>query len=300
MTATPARPLPPKSSVAPSRLLLIARRIRHAPGLARLEGLWRGLRPLYHRLLELFHGRDGIPVSLGHAGTMRVPASFITNEIDPHELLMIGQMLGEVRADTCFYDIGASIGLHSLVAGEKLGDKGAIHAFEPDGPSGSQYRDNTRLLRHRGIPMRLSRCFVADRSRDFSSEACNVDLGHGHAANARSTRQLYYFDPSNAAEQAAVALDDYVAAGARPPTVIKCDTEGAELLMLRGARETLRRHRPVIFLSVHPTLLPRFGHEEQQVFAELTDAGYRWKIIDHDGETHVFAQPVTPVSSHET
>jgi hypothetical protein len=36
-----------------------------------------------------------------------------------------------------------------------------------------------------------------------------------------------------------------------PPSVIKIDVEGAELLVLRGSREVFQQSRPVLFLATH-------------------------------------------------
>jgi len=43
--------------------------------------------------------------------------------------------------------------------------------------------------------------------------------------------------------------DDLIAQGSPVPDVIKIDTEGHELAVLRGLAETIRKHQPVIFLE---------------------------------------------------
>ena len=48
-----------------------------------------------------------------------------------------------------------------------------------------------------------------------------------------------------------IKLDDFVSARGLKPTHVKIDVEGAEPDVLQGGRETLRRHRPVLFLSTH-------------------------------------------------
>jgi len=275
-----------------SLLLRLARKLRHTPGLRRFDSLWRGLRPAYHRLLDRAHGGRGIPLSLGQAGVMHVPASFVSTVVDPLEIPVIERLVQATQANTCFYDLGASIGLHSLAVGEHLSPRGEIHAFEPERESARQYWANTRLLRKRGIPMQLHRCFVAERSLGFAHDRTRIEFSAAELAAAPGeVRHLYLADTVQAAVHPIVALDDYVVPGIRPPSIIKCDIEGAELLFLRGAIRVLREFRPVLFLSVHPPLLPAFGHTLEDVRAWLQAAGYRWHVIDEVGELHILAEP---------
>ena len=52
----------------------------------------------------------------------------------------------------------------------------------------------------------------------------------------------------------AVTLDSFVAGGARPPTAVKIDVEGAEMRLLQGAVETLRHHHPALLIDTHDFL----------------------------------------------
>jgi FkbM family methyltransferase len=49
-----------------------------------------------------------------------------------------------------------------------------------------------------------------------------------------------------------VTLDSFCSARGIVPDVVKIDVEGAEIGVLRGAKQLLMKHRPQIFLSVHP------------------------------------------------
>ena len=57
-----------------------------------------------------------------------------------------------------------------------------------------------------------------------------------------------------------VPLDDYIDLA---PSFIKIDIEGAEAGCLQGAQKLLRRHKPRIFVEVHPLFLPDFNHSVQ-------------------------------------
>ncbi len=76
-------------------------------------------------------------------------------------------------------------------------------------------------------------------------------------------------------------LDEILADDYRP-AVIKIDVEGAEEQVLRGALETLQRHRPVVIFEHGQGSADFFGTRPATIFELLRDdAGYR--IFDLDG-----------------
>ncbi|MGZ5074512.1 MAG: FkbM family methyltransferase, partial [Usitatibacter sp.] len=79
--------------------------------------------------------------------------------------------------------------------------------------------------------------------------------------------------------------------GADRPMLIKCDVEGAELLVLRGAQGLLRREMPTLLLSVHPPALPSYGHSTGEVRGFLEDLGYGIECIAVDHEEHWWCEP---------
>jgi hypothetical protein len=61
------------------------------------------------------------------------------------------------------------------------------------------------------------------------------------------------------------------------PAAIKIDVEGAELLVLEGAKTLLKRYRPILMIAVHPTWLPP-DQTAGRLFALLRSFGYQ--VID--------------------
>ncbi len=56
--------------------------------------------------------------------------------------------------------------------------------------------------------------------------------------------------------------------------VLKIDVEGAELKVIRGARETLTRHRPVLVIELDDQLLGAMGTTSAEVRRLLSSYGY--------------------------
>jgi FkbM family methyltransferase len=88
------------------------------------------------------------------------------------------------------------------------------------------------------------------------------------------------------------ALDDALPADLAP-ALIKIDVEGAEEQVLRGAAETLARHRPTVVLE-HNASAHHFGTSSETIHGLLLDAGLRVFDIDGDGpyERSEFARRV--------
>lgn len=75
-------------------------------------------------------------------------------------------------------------------------------------------------------------------------------------------------------------LDDALPAD-HAPALIKIDVEGAELQVLRGARATLARHRPLVVFEHGLGSADHYGTRPEQVHDLLTELGYR--VFDLQG-----------------
>jgi FkbM family methyltransferase len=91
-----------------------------------------------------------------------------------------------------------------------------------------------------------------------------------------------------------VKIDDMVENGMPVPNMITMDVEGAEIQVLWGAEQTLRKHRPVIYLSLHPEFLWQNYHEYSHDLREWIKAiGYKETLLDYQHEVHLVYEPIT-------
>jgi FkbM family methyltransferase len=161
------------------------------------------------------------------------------------------------------YDIGAHVGLYTLISSVRVRADGHVYAFEPL-PRNLQY-----LRRHIDLN-RLSNCTVVDVAVSDSSVVRRFDpTAHDSAG---------HFSNDGGVSVQTIGLDDFLFKGQyiRPPSAIKINAEGAEMEVLLGGRATIEKFSPLIFLSTHSPEI------HAQCSAFLTAAGYSLQHLAAD------------------
>lgn len=86
------------------------------------------------------------------------------------------------------------------------------------------------------------------------------------------------------------ALDETISV--KPPTALSIDVEGSEWRVLEGAKSTLEKHKPKIWLSGHPEFM---FHQWGEYLSDLRNwikaFGYKETLLDYKHEVHLFYEP---------
>jgi hypothetical protein len=166
-----------------------------------------------------------------------------------------------LRPGDTVVDVGANIGDHTVVYREAVTGSGRVIAFEPDPECHACCVLNCGTFQdiHRAAALDVQRSVgiqtISNRGENF------VDLqGEGIAGFPIDVLDL------------------------TDCKLIKVDVEGAELLALKGATETIRRFHPLIVCELVEAQLARFSHSVAGVKQLLHSLGYEGKpLIDgHD------------------
>jgi FkbM family methyltransferase len=174
------------------------------------------------------------------------------------------------------FDIGANIGVHSVLLSALVGPTGRLVMFEPNPDLIPGLRrtahglGNTVLL-----PYALSD-EIGQRTLFIAPDAMKTSLADW------TDRAVEGAVRPGTCEQR--RLDDLVADGTLPrPDFIKCDVEGAELLVFRGARAILARaDAPIVLFEVNRHTAEGFGvptAAAKDFLAGLPEARYRFFAV---------------------
>ena len=177
---------------------------------------------------------------------------------------------------TCF-DIGANYGHYSRVLSPMVGDTGAIYAFEPSSITCHGLRSVQRLLRWKNV--HVTQCALADVPGELTLTIPIKSHGGLGIALAHLGKAI---DRPGITETVTVeTLDGFMARhDIHACDFIKCDVEGAELLVLRGGFHTITHFKPIMMLEIDATYLRRNNHTVEDVEALLKLHGYGFYLWD--------------------
>jgi FkbM family methyltransferase len=179
--------------------------------------------------------------------------------------------LSIIRKGDVVIDVGANVGYFTMLFSDLVGPGGEVHAFEPL-PSTFELlsRNIHRFPAHENVSLNCLALGECDQKTILFIP--NED--HGQAALARHRDGSWTSHQIRAVNVEMMRLDRYAE---RLPKIdfVKCDAEGAELLILRGAESTLRRCRPKIFLEIEECWTSSFGWTPADVVRFLRKIGYQ-------------------------
>lgn len=169
-----------------------------------------------------------------------------------------------------FIDVGASIGMWTFFVANKNVE---THAFEPNQMS---FGILEKIARHypnvKVYPYALGeKEYVAN---------LNVHSYPGHDSILQHSKDFWREVPVKVRTLDSFHLEDI--------GLIKIDTEGYEVPVLKGAQQTIKRNKPRLVIEVHEPM----EKEQKRICALLKIYGYTW-FLGHkpSGQPHVIADP---------
>lgn len=177
-------------------------------------------------------------------------------------------------------DVGGYGAAYTYAMSQTVGPTGAVYVFEP-------LPRYVRVLQRVISNLQTRNVVVVEAALADSSGVASLTyatargrslVGEVHITSEQDTGLTVTVDTAT--------LDGFAAPQGLTSSIqaIKVDIEGAELMMLRGAAEVLKRSRPLIVCEIEERHCARYGHSVDAVFTAFDELGYsrhRYDNVSH-------------------
>jgi FkbM family methyltransferase len=239
-------------------------------------------------LKQAIYGKKGEPYRIpGHTlhslpGTRPVRTRYAHSESSNarYDALQVLWLRDHLLEGDLALDVGAHCGAYSILMAAQCGETGRVVSFEPD-PYARKL-----LAKNLGLNPGIKRPTV-------EASACSDQIGeailYSRGGNSQSSlaRSAVEFSPTQHSEEIrvpTVTLDRYLADHGLPaPRCVKVDAEGAEIRILKGAKEILASDADLV-CELHPYAWPEFGSSFSELRQLANAAGRRIRYLDQKAE----------------
>lgn len=224
------------------------------------------IKRLYYYLLNLATFGKGIPVLINQF-KVRLPARYYKYFPKDYEKENFDFFKQHSKPGMTTLDIGAHFGLFAVYFQKT--SNGAVYAFEPTKETLKVLNETVSINNCRG------KVHVIDKAVDRQAGTANFFI-HPTVGGRGNTlvKDAKLGMTSSSYEVSVTSVDDFVKEKGLEIGCIKIDAEGAELGVLRGAENTIRRFKPFILLSIHPEPIQSRGDSLSEIWDLLQQYGY--------------------------
>jgi FkbM family methyltransferase len=157
------------------------------------------------------------------------------------------------------YDIGANVGIYTVLACRSVGPTGRVFAFEP--ATMNLFYMNENIRANRFLNCQVVPKAVGDEDGTVRFEFNESCLGK--------------VSPDGLVQVPSTSLDSFWSLGNPLPQLVKIDVEGAEYDVLKGGLRVLFKAKPTIFLATH-------GQKVRDCCQMLEELGYSLQYLAAD------------------
>ena len=199
----------------------------------------------------------------------------ITNQLisyGAHVRNELAMLLNFVKEGDTVIDVGSHIGTFTIPFAVKVGKAGQVFAFEANPRTYSLLEKNVKANNCSDI-IQTNNAIVTDTPGNYSlKQEFQNNTGGSY----------FYLDSqkidSESEQNNCVLLDAWYEnkANLKKVDVIKIDTEGSELNVLRSAKKIIENYNPVIYLEVNTKALTRAETSREDIELFLRELGYHF------------------------
>lgn len=215
-----------------------------------------------------------------------------------YEPEVVGCLMRFLQPGDTFVDVGAHIGYYSLLASSLVGEAGTVLTFEPESNNYQKIIDN--IKRNNFTNIELINSALGSKNKTIELFV-NTDNDGGHAlwdVGRHDFNQKSRQTPKK--QRVNLSTLDTAIQNRRDRRfkLLKIDTEGAELEVLKGAKDLISQYGiPYIICEVNRFGLEQMGTNETQLRAFMESHGYSTYLLTTQAENPI---PLLPGQYCET
>lgn len=195
------------------------------------------------------------------------------------EIRLAKFLINNLEEGRHFLDIGAHYGYFSMLAAELLGPSGKVVALEPATKSYGLLAQNLKSISN---AIALQKAVSKEEGILKFYEFPNQYSEYNSTDITQFEGEAWFkASPPRCIEVSTTTIDKLTATSDFLPQIIKIDVEGAEFLVMQGARHHLSKHKPILVMEyLEPA---RHNQSHSQAFDFLKSLGYNSFVIKSDG-----------------
>lgn len=201
--------------------------------------------------------------------------------IAPIEILNFGHYEGTdfnlvlklIKNGFSVFDVGANFGWYSLNLSRRYPDC-KFYSFEPIPKTFKYLESNVKLNDFKNINIYNFGLSNEEKNTNFYY----YSSGSGNASLANLSDD----DKVEEANCVIKRMDDFIAETKVALDFIKCDVEGAELLVFRGGIKSIEKFKPIIFTEILRKWSQKFNYRPNEIIELLASIGYNCFVASNE------------------
>lgn len=202
----------------------------------------------------------------------------VSRDVDKHfywgefEVDIINFLKSLLNECSIFFDIGANIGIYSLLASKHIRNGGKVYSFEPSDWAYERLMENLKLNDSKNVEvLKLAATNSSGLKRFY---VCEDD-----AYNSLNSFPMK--DVQKVIEINSIRIDEYCSNhNVKKIDILKVDAEGADYLVLKGAENILRSDTPpIIICEFNRNILKGMAFSQDEFVGFMRELSYNFFMI---------------------
>ncbi len=227
------------------------------------------IKEIIFKIIDFVTFGRGLQKSFANGYKVRLPTRYINYFPKNYENENFEFLKKYCKQGGVVIDIGAHIGLFSVVASKVAGENGKVYAFEPS--------PTTYAFLQKTIQLNNANKLIETFQKAVSSAEGSTKFYISDDVIDNSNSLVSYLDDRKlkGIDIILTTVDKFTEEKKiKQLSFIKIDVEGAEYDTLRGAEKTLKILRPYCMVGIHPVAIKAKGDSLEDIFNFIEQCNY--------------------------